>query len=457
MNVMANVNRDNLVKSLRSFMIDVYSNTSSRSAIHDFITKSLGYQVLSGQKRLIVLTGNTVLKIAYDRDGLMDNMNEVICSNRLRELRNQGLITDDQLQLFGLCEVVGDSPFIIEMQAGTNFDQDQDFVAWYKRMIGVNSKPDYNSDATWFAIYMAENQQLREDFKTQQEILSTYFVASDVNPVNEPRNETLLTRAGINGAATKRLFLIDMGSCFPVIYDSVGNPIRPTCPNCGSPIIYVPYQLRADIVATDTKDMVGKYGCTNQSCRNFYKTLPVGNPLIQLEDSRVLTIYQSTHMSSVRYMRAIQTYYYMPTRRVNSRIDLNTEFVNEFGVSVDQNILDGMWNNYIAKAAGDIICRNPEIETVSYVDMMGGLLPYEAYREMAASKLQSLGEIIDNITMRTIGIIYMSALVNKSGNPSSLIYDMMLVDPNTFISNCMQMGLPQQSAQYLCSDIMYNF
>lgn len=453
-----NVNRENLIKILRKFMIDVYANLTTRQDMEIYLRQNLGLQVLSGQKRLIVLTGNTVLKIAYDRDGLMDNMNEVICSNRLRELRQQGAITEDQVQLFGLCEVVNNSPFVIEMQAGTNFNDDNEFVAWYKRMMGVNSKPDYSSDATWFPIYMAENQQLREDFKAQQEILSTYFVASDVNPVNEPRNETLVTRNSPNGGMTKKLFLIDMGSCFPVLQDQYGNYIRPTCPDCGSALIYVPYQLRADILASDTKDIVGKYGCTNQSCGNYYQTLPIGNPNIKLEDSRILTIYQSTHMSTVRYMRAVECFYYMPTRRVNSRMDLANAFMNEFGLQqIDQTLLNGLWDNYIAKACGDVLGRNPEVMDVPFYEVNRMMTDYQNYRQKVAYVLQTTGESVDNIAMRITGLIYLYALIESSGNGPSVIYDMMLLDQNSFIANLMNLGVQQGTAQILYQDIMGNF
>lgn len=453
-----NVNRENLIKILRKFMIDVYANLTTRQDMEVYLRQNLGLQVLSGQKRLIVLTGNTVLKIAYDRDGLMDNMNEVICSNRLRELRQQGAISEDQLQLFGLCEVVNNSPFVIEMQAGTNFNDDPEFVAWYKRMMGVNTKPDYSSDATWFPIYMAENQQLREDFKAQQEILSTYFVASDVNPVNEPRNETLVTRNSPNGGMTKRLFLIDMGSCFPVLQDQYGSYIRPTCPDCGSALIYVPYQLRADILASDTKDIVGKYGCTNQSCRNYYQSLPVGSPTINLEDSRILTIYQSTHMSTVRYMRAVECCYYMPTRRVNSRMDLANAFMNEFGLQqIDQTLLNGLWDNYIAKACGDVLGRNPEVMDVPFYEVNRMMTDYQNYRQKVAYVLQTTGEAVDNIAMRITGLIYLYALIESSGNGPSVIYDMMLLDQNSFIANLMNLGVQQGTAQVLYQDIMGNF
>lgn len=453
-----NVDRDTLVKILRKFMIDVYANLTTRQDMETYLKQTLGLQVLSGQKRLIVLAGTSVLKIAYDRDGLMDNMNELMCSNRLRELRQQNVINDDELQLFGLCEMINGSPFIIEMQAGVNFNDDPDFVAWYKKMMGVNTKPDYSTDATWFPIFMAEHQVLRNDFKIQQEILSTHFAASDTNPVNEPRNETLITRTDATGNVTKRLFLIDMGSCFPLLQDQYGNYIRPTCPACGQPIIYVPYQLRADIVPTDTKDMVGKYGCTNRGCMNYYETLPIGSPNVELEDSRILTIYQSTHMGTVRYMRAVECCYYMPTSRVNTKMDLANAFMNEFGLQqMDPGLLNSMWDNYIAKACGDVLGRNPEVMQVPYQEMNGYMSDYQMYRQKVALTLQSTGEIVDNIAMRITGLIYLYALIESSGNSPVVVYDMLLLDQNSFISNLMNLGVQQNTAAILYQDIMSNF
>lgn len=457
MNTMTGINREMLIKMLRKFMIDVYANLTSREDIAKFL-KNLGLQVLSGQKRLIVTTGNTVLKIAYDRDGLMDNMNELICSNRLRELRAQNIINDDQLQLFGLCEMINNSPFIIEMQAGVNFNEDPEFIEWYKRMMSTNTKPDYSSDASWFPIFIAERQQSREDVKDQQEILTTHFAASDTNPSNEPRNETLVTRMDAHGNMVKRLFLIDMGSCFPLLQDQMGNYIRPVCPDCGGELIYVPYQLKADMLATEAKDMVGKYGCYNPNCRNFYKTLPLGSPSVHLEDSRVFTTYQSTHMMSVRYMRAIQCGYYMPTRRVNSRMDLANVFMNEFGLTeMDQNLLNAMWENYIAKACGDVLGRNPEVLDIPFQEINGMITDYQVYRQKVIYTLQGVGETVDNIAMRVTGMIYLHALMQASGNDPSTVYDIILLDQNSFIVNLMNLGLQQNTATILYQDIMSNF
>lgn len=452
--------RENLIKLLRKYMIDVYANMSSRSTIEDYLKKELGLKVLSGQKRLVVMTGqNTVLKIAYDRDGLMDNMNEVISSNRLRELNAQGKIDDDKLQLFGLCDMIDNNPFIIEMQEGTNFNEDPEFIEWYKRMMGVNTNPSYDSDALWFPVYMAENVQNKEDFVDQQNILATWMVASDTTPTKEPRNETLVTRPNKNGVRSKRLFLIDMGSCFPIIQDAYGNDIRPKCPRCGQPLVYVPYALPGSIKASTTQDIVGKYGCTNSGCELYYQS-NVDGSITQsiLEDSKIFTLYQAEHMATVRYLRAVQCGYYMPTRKVNTRKELDAAFRQEYGVQqIDPVLLDAMWNNYITKACGDIIGRNQELETVAFTDYNGNLLDYTIYREKAAYKLQEVGETVDNIAMRCVGLLYLCVLVNNVAKIPTLLYDLMLCDQNTFINTVMDLGLPYDSSVLLYSEIMSNF
>lgn len=452
------LNREMLIKLLRKWMIDVYANTTSRAEIEGYLTSTLGCKVLSGQKRLIVLLGDTVLKIAYDRDGLMDNMNELICSNRLRELRQMNLITQDQLELFGICQMVNDSPFIIEMQAGVNFNEDPEFVEWYKRMMGVNTKPDYRSDALWFPVYMAENQQLRMDFQAQQQILSAYFAASDTTPTKEPRNETLVTRYDASGKRSKRLFLIDMGSCFPILQGANGSDIRPKCPRCGSNLIYIPFILPTSVAPSDAQEISGKYGCTNRSCNFYYENMSAGAPPVMLEDSKVFTIYQSENMSSVRYLRAIECFYYMPMRRVNNKQDLANAFGQEFGLSsIDPNLLNKMWFNYVAKACGDIMMRNPELGNVKLEDAPNMMKDYQIYRYQAVDALQRVGEAIDSIAMRAVGIIYAYAIINASNNTPDAIFDLMMLDQYSFINECMSLGISQQSAGILYNDIMTDF
>lgn len=456
---MMNYSKDSLVKTLRKFMIDVYANLTSRKEIEDYIQKTLGLKVLSGQKRLIVMTGGAeVLKIAYDRDGLMDNMNEIICSNRLRELRQQGLISDDDLGLFGLCEPLYGSPFIIQMEAGTNFDEDPDFIEWYRRILGVNSRPNYESDALWFPVYMAENLSLKDDFARQQNILAQFFVASDITPTKEPRNETLKTRRGTNGQMVKRLFLIDMGSCFPVLKDAAGRDVRPVCPRCGSSLINVAYSLPGDINQSNAQDITGKCGCLNPNCELYYKNLPTGMPIPQLEDSAVFTLYQSTHAASVRYMRAVECGYYMPTYKVMNKQELASAFMNEYGLqNMDATLLENMWTNYIAKACGNILGCNPELLDLQLQDQYGRLSDYPQYRTQAALLLQQLGETLDTIAMRTIGLQYLHAIVNITKNAPEVLFNMLTMDQNSFIANAVQMGLPQQSAYQLYVDVMGNF
>lgn len=446
-----------LIKTLSKYTMDVFANLTSRNEMETFL-RSLGLKVLSGQKRLIVMDGSaTVLKIAYDRNGLNDNMNEVITSNRLVELTQLGQITQDELALFGTCRIVGESPFIIEQDAGVNFNEDEDFIQWYKDNQRISGTPDYNSDALWFPVYIAENATSKSDYSTQNSIISTHIAGSDLTVTKEPRNETLFT----SNNGEKHLMLIDMGSCYPLLTDSNGEYIRPKCPICGSDLIYVPYNLPSTISAKNSQDIVGRYGCTNEHCDEYYKKLS-GAPRIDFEDSRVFTLYQAQHQTEIRFAQATQCYFYIPNTRVSSKQELLNAFVNEFPMNlygeVTNEMLNAMWHNYQSYACGNFINLFNEILDVPVVQN-GYVLDYDQYQQNCINVINdicasySMANPMDNIGYKTIGLLYLPQLLENSN--SDAMYNLLMMDANSFITTLVnEFGLSQQSANNLYIDVM---
>jgi len=77
--------------------------------------------------------GQYVYKIACDLNGIQDNINEVACSEKLKELCDQGLINRADLNLFALASIEDGDPFVIKQELGRHYDEDSTFIDFYNK------------------------------------------------------------------------------------------------------------------------------------------------------------------------------------------------------------------------------------------------------------------------------------------------------------------------------------
>ena len=114
--------------------LSTHINYQTRERLQAFLTQQ-GYTVYGGQKRLVVMdpAGQYVYKIACDLNGIQDNINEVACSEKLKELCDQGLINRADLNLFALASIEDGDPFVIKQELGRHYDEDSTFIDFYNK------------------------------------------------------------------------------------------------------------------------------------------------------------------------------------------------------------------------------------------------------------------------------------------------------------------------------------
>lgn len=413
-----------LSKILAKFKVDAYSNATTREEIENFL-RSKNFQVLEGQKRIIVLErqNGVVYKIAYNESGILDNILETAWGIMLQQDLNAGLITQDFFNRWGISKLVDNDPFIITMKMGTNFWEDSLYLNWYNT-IGKQARPNANLTQQ-FPIYVAENQQLRNDYNTMQEYAAKKGVVSDITWI-EPGNHTLDN--SVQGL--QRLFNVDMGSCIPILSRN-GQEVRPTCPICGQPQIYTPFKIGSDLSTASVLMLQGVYGCVNRDCSNHYaKKANKINENPEYTDSVVFSKYIRDNWDLVRIILAQVGFYFAPDIRVGNKSQYYQAFCNTLHYQPTAQELDIMFNNYLAKAVGDVLVRLPELKSIQVIQN-NQIMPFIIYIQHVASIAQMYNEPFDGVTRRLAGILYLSYLTQN--DTEGTIFDMLMSqDYNVF-------------------------
>lgn len=400
-----------IIAALSKFKVDVYANLTSKDAMKQFLINKLGLQVWSGQKRLVVFDSanpNYVYKIAYSDQGIYDNICEVSCSNKLKMLQQQGRLSLDDLGLFGDAVLVNGDPFIIRMTAGVNYIQDPDYVRWYQQQ--QHATPDYNENRM-FADYIKTDNQLILDHNRIQDILSKYFVPSDVTIFKEPKNYCLRR----DGAGRKRLLLIDMGSVCPKLVKN-GQAVVPLCEKCGTEKIYVPYNITPQMEKGAGFNIEGLHMCRNPKCPDYIGGAMQKVPDPTSKDSYVFSAYMAQHHDLVKRLRTVDGLYFLPNRRVGSKMDYLNELRNTIGLNPPPQQLDFLFRNYCSYACGMIysINRN-EISAIPAVNG-ANLVTFNHYLNMFNQTMMRVGERIDAITTRVAALTYLNILTSRDSD-----------------------------------------
>ena len=439
------MNNPKLVASLQKFKIDVYANLVSKDMIKDYLINVLGYEVWSGQKRLVCFDKDNpgiVYKIAYSTQGIDDNIFEVSCTNKLKTLLNQGEITLDDYNLFGEAKLVNNDPFIITMTAATNFIQDPDFIQWYR---GYKPKaPDFNENQL-FSIYVSNVPSLKEAYNRIQKILSTYFKPSDVTIFKEPKNYCLRTdRYGV-----KKLVLIDLGSVCPNLVRN-GQTVSIRCKKCGASKIYVPIIINDRLTVNSSMTYEGVYACSNPDCQDYFGSTLSRNVTNETKDSYVFTAYTMENRDLIRSLFAIDGLYFVPDTRVINKIDYLRQLVNTLGIQPNENWLEILYRNYTYYACGVIysMCGS-QINELQLVQPNGGILTFSSYLNVFNQMLYSNGLQADSITNKTAAFTYINVLTSRDSELT--IFDILTYpDWTTFATTIGQRyRVDQQNASLL--------
>ena len=402
-----------IVASLQKFKLDVYQNLTSKEVIKKFLIETLGLEVWSGQKRLVVFdkeNPNVVFKIAYSMQGIEDNINEVACSNKLRMLRDQGYISQDDYELFAEAALVNGDPFVIVQQAATNFVQDPDFVRWFQSNRGKHSSFNENH---MFATYVVSDQFLLQCANRQQAILAEYFHPSDCTITREPKNFCLRR----DSQGRKKLVLIDMGSVIPSLVR--GNQIvRPICAKCGQTRHYVPYMFNPGMTLDEAMDLEGKYLCKNKDCVDYYQNAKNIQPSYDNKDSYVFSKYINDNIALVRGLRAVDGNFFIPNTRVSTKMDYLNAIRQTLGWSPSGDKLNDMYRNYMFAAAGFVLSAHNQVVTqmINQIMQSGQIPMFQVYQAAFSRMLMSRQETIDNITNKVVALTYISILTARDSD-----------------------------------------
>ena len=158
----------------------------SQLRVEKIVERVCGVQANIGQKRIVSVDQNNkdfVVKLAYESTGIFGNACEYLCYTNLLNLRDNEQISDDDLLLFAQCELVNGSPLVVRQEFGSEIVLDPEFQRW------LSEKYPEHEDKPW--LYASEwifrEPKLREDANRIQQILSDFFVASDLHVMQEPK------------------------------------------------------------------------------------------------------------------------------------------------------------------------------------------------------------------------------------------------------------------------------
>jgi hypothetical protein len=382
----------------------------SQLRVEKIVERVCGVQANIGQKRIVSVDQNNkdfVVKLAYESTGIFGNACEYLCYTNLLNLRDNEQISDDDLLLFAKCELVNGSPLVVRQEFGSEIVLDPEFQRW------LSEKYPEHEDKPW--LYASEwifrEPKLREDANRIQQILSDFFVASDVHVMQEPKNFALRYIHTTGGRREKRLMLIDMDSCFPIIND--GEEIRPVCPICGSEMVYVPNVMRAGQNFRDIENQTGVYTCTRDTCANNVLDIIADNGYAadnqDIRDNNVFRKYiEEDNVDMVQYMLTLLCYSYTPLNFCRTITDYRNEILADWG----QEVLD-FWgdrlfyafNNYQNAMVGTYLAKNSDVILKYMAELMASKCDFA---DFANGIIETIPARVDNdpISKKLIATLY---------------------------------------------------
>lgn len=412
-----------MIRYANGWKLHSYINSNvDTQAIRAQYPKLINAEVFSGQKRIVIPNPadvEYVLKIATSYKGVLGNMNEIIVSNHLQSLAASGHIPVEDLKLFALAEMGSDkSPYIIHQRKMLTPQEDPNFANFVQTRYNPDPRANQNPLDFW-PLYIEASPQLKADRDRIQDLLSKYFICSDINPYQEPLNYATTT---INGV--QRLVLIDLDSILPIYSDANGQQVRPQCPKCGQPLIYQPVKPHATVY--DMFDpIVNKgsyYFCLSHGCLNSFdiqNTLPTTRS--ETTDITVFDSYQQINKTVIRAEQYEHCNWYVPFQPATTYTDYCARAAAEFPyIPKSNDDFSLMFDNYMTYLMADTIQALIPSGWYIWVEQMAQF----QYLDWIANMRQNLinaGIQPTPIYNRILALLYINSILYVSGDIGYII------------------------------------
>lgn len=395
----------NLLRTIRSYEIAVLAGGEHAQDFRARLQAELNIEVQAGHKRVVVddpSDPNYVLKIAASYEGVLGNMNEIICYQRICELVDMNSIPVDCKILFAKTEFLDDDvkdPFIIRQAKGITPFKDQTFINFINQNTAL--APNANPLEFW-PLYISQNERFRADLLTLSNVISEHFAASDINPYLEGLNYAEVIHNGV-----PRLVLIDMDSCIPLSINSFGQYDRPLCPKCGQPLKYLPPLIGTAInnIYDPRLSKGAYYACMTANCLHNFQNINSDNPHAkgEVQDITVYNKYRLDHMSEILYMYLDKCSYFNPGPGIRTFGDYYAHYMAFKPMAIESEVTVG-FNNYInAETANTLsifweLIQNSNTKQITYFDFRTNL------HNIATSRNFPLGPI----QFRALAFLYIA-------------------------------------------------
>ncbi|MGL5718523.1 MAG: hypothetical protein ACRCX2_36300 [Paraclostridium sp.] len=378
--------------------------------------------VFTGQKRIVADVDDEVLKISYSEDSIDDNINELLTSQILLELRENGEISKSDLNMFAICEAYNGDPNFLVAPKITRFLEYKPFLEWYKEHKKDSSFKDYSKNEM-LAHFIMTNKKFNEQHTNIIKILSKFTIASDVYAFKVPENY------GINESADDCLCLLDMGSILP----KYSSKILPSCDVCGRPkkLIVPEFSYKdSDKLASLMSMKTGVYGCTYKECSDCISEIKPTTRSNNSTDSIVFDKYQSKAKRDERFIeeRAKYAHIFLPTTDIDCFEDYKDELIEDT-IKFKRDEATQIYLNSLPLMMRDLIADEiDEIDDLKH-DKKTRKLDFEDFKE----ELEDILDIEDNSILDLFAVIQFIQI--KSDEEDVNAFDILMSeDKSEFIS-----------------------
>lgn len=416
-----NLQYQTLMRYAMGWKIHSFINSNvDTQAIRTQYPRAINADVYSGQKRIVIpnpADPEYVIKIATSYKGVLGNMNEIIVSYWLEAYASSGAITPEDLKLFALAGMGGDkSPYIIHQRKMMTPQEDVDFAQFVQARYNPNPNAGQNPLDFW-PLYIESNPVLKADRNRIQDILSQYFICSDINPYQEPLNYATTV---INGV--KRLVLVDLDSILPIYTDQLGNQIRPQCPKCGQPLIYQPVNPAHIMDQFDPILSKGSfYFCLSSGCVNSHQMQNTRMVRSETSDITVFDAYQNTNKDIIRRQQYEICNWYVPFSVAATYTDYclkaSMDFPDIMKSNEDYSL---MFDNYMTYLMADTIQALTPSGWYQWLQQTMGCQYIDWIANMRTN-LQNSGIQTSPIYNRILALLYINTILLVSGDIGYII------------------------------------
>ncbi|MGL5766492.1 MAG: hypothetical protein ACRCX8_12720 [Sarcina sp.] len=315
--------------------------------ITETIEDSFDVTVKAGQKRTVPFVGDKILKLVSSKDGLDDNINEILTSEEFVKLNKKGKISDEELEHFAIVEMVDDDPFIIEAPRYTIITDWSRFKDWYKE-----HKDDdcYRGETknTMVSYFLLSQEDLNKQVFKIMNVMSKFTIGSDSTPWKVPENIVVDEDTG-------KLVFCDMGSVLPKYK---GTDV--SCRICQSDKVLL--VAKVSYKSKDQQDNVmrmdtGLYGCKNEDCTDHYTKLALTKSSNNVKDSVVFDAYQTAVKSNQRFIsdRANFAKIFFPQTSIDDFSEFKSELEEDTGEKFSASDLRIIWRNSVPYIISELV------------------------------------------------------------------------------------------------------